>query len=258
MVQQTKGQAAKTSEQADGQLDTVMHEARVFAPPAQFVAQAQIKSLADYEKLWNEAAADIEKFWGQLAGELHWFEPFTKVLDWNEPFAHWFVGGKTNASYNCLDAHLELGHAQQGRHHLGRRAGRAAHAHLSRTAPRSLQIRQRLEKVGPQSRRRRLDLHADDARAGHCHAGLCPHRRGALGHLRRLFQRSDCRPQQRRQGQAGHHGRCRLASRPAVAAQSQRRCRAGQIARPSSTASCSAVSATPFTCRQAATIGGTI
>src|SRR6185437_14887294 len=40
------------------------------------------------------------------AAELHWFKPFDKVLEWNEPFAKWFVGGKTNASYNCLDAHL--------------------------------------------------------------------------------------------------------------------------------------------------------
>ncbi len=100
------GKAEKISEKSDGQLDTVMHEDRVFAPTAEFAAKARIKSPADYEKLWNDAAADVEKFWGQLASELHWFEPFTKVLNWNEPFAHWFVGGKTNASYNCLDAHL--------------------------------------------------------------------------------------------------------------------------------------------------------
>ena len=43
---------------------------------------------------------------GRLAGELHWFRPFDKVLEWNEPDARWFVGGQTNVSYNCLDAHL--------------------------------------------------------------------------------------------------------------------------------------------------------
>ena len=42
-----------------------------------------------------------------MASELHWFEPFQKVLQWDEPFAHWFVGGKTNISYNCLDIHLQ-------------------------------------------------------------------------------------------------------------------------------------------------------
>jgi acetyl-CoA synthetase len=92
--------------QSGGQLDTVMQESRLFPPPAEFVRQAQIKSLADYEQLWNEANNDIEAFWGKQAKDLHWFEPYQKVLDWKEPFAKWFVGGKTNASYNCLDAHL--------------------------------------------------------------------------------------------------------------------------------------------------------
>jgi acetyl-CoA synthetase len=89
-----------------GQLDSVMQEERRFAPPAEFAAKARIKSLAEYERMWNEAAANIEKFWGDLAGELHWFAPYSKVLEWNEPFARWFVGGKTNVSYNCLDSHL--------------------------------------------------------------------------------------------------------------------------------------------------------
>jgi acetyl-CoA synthetase len=94
------------SKQSGGQLDTVMQETRVFPPVKQFVERAAINSLAAYEKMWNDAAADIEGFWGKLAGELHWFQPFTKVLDWKEPDARWFVGGKTNVSYNCLDAHL--------------------------------------------------------------------------------------------------------------------------------------------------------
>ena len=90
-----------------GQIDTVMQEKRVFPPPAQFAARARIKSLDDYQELWNHAAADPPKFWAELAREdLHWFTPFTKALDWNEPFANWFVGGKTNVSYNCLDRNL--------------------------------------------------------------------------------------------------------------------------------------------------------
>ena len=91
---------------AGGQLDTVMQETRVFPPPKEFAKQASIGSLAEYEKLWNEAAGDIEGFWGKLASELHWFEPFRQVLDWQEPDARWFVGGQTNVSFNCLDAHL--------------------------------------------------------------------------------------------------------------------------------------------------------
>ena len=92
--------------ESSGQLDTVMNEARKFPPPPDFTATARISSMGQYEALWKEAAADIETFWGTLASELHWFKPFDKILDWQEPFAKWFVGGKTNASYNCLDVHL--------------------------------------------------------------------------------------------------------------------------------------------------------
>jgi acetyl-CoA synthetase len=95
---------------ASGGLDSVMQEKRLFAPPAEFAKRARIKSLADYQSLWDEAAADPAKFWADLAREeLHWFKPFDEALVWEEPFAQWFAGGKTNASYNCLDLHLAKG-----------------------------------------------------------------------------------------------------------------------------------------------------
>ena len=98
------------AQSSTGQLDTVMQERRVFPPPVEFSARARIKSMDEYQRLWDEAAADPPAFWAKLAKEeLHWFEPFTKALEWNEPFAKWFVGGKTNASYNCLDKHVADG-----------------------------------------------------------------------------------------------------------------------------------------------------
>ena len=89
-----------------GQIVHVLKEDRLFPPPAEFAAKARIGSLPEYEKLWNEAAADLPAFWGRLAGELHWFRPYDKVLQWDMPFAQWFVHGQTNVSYNCLDVHL--------------------------------------------------------------------------------------------------------------------------------------------------------
>ncbi|MEW4451629.1 acetate--CoA ligase [Bremerella sp. JC817] len=90
-----------------GQIDNVMHESRLFPPSEEFASKAQIKSIEDYEKIWNEAKADLPAFWDKFAKEeLHWFEPYTEVLQWNCPDAKWFVGGKTNVSYNCLDRHL--------------------------------------------------------------------------------------------------------------------------------------------------------
>jgi len=95
---------------AGGGIDTVMQEKRLFPPPKEFAVKARIKSLDEYQKLWDQAASDPPKFWADLArSELHWFQPFEKPLVWNEPFAQWFVGGKTNASYNCLDRNLAAG-----------------------------------------------------------------------------------------------------------------------------------------------------
>ncbi|MEN1678658.1 MAG: acetate--CoA ligase [Planctomycetota bacterium] len=97
-----------------GHLDTVMHEDRLFTPPAEFSAAARVKSAEEYQALWDKAAADPPAFWAELAREeLHWFEPFTETLRWDEPNAQWFVGGKTNASYNCVDKHVAEGRGEK-------------------------------------------------------------------------------------------------------------------------------------------------
>jgi len=97
-----------------GQIDTVMHESRLFPPSAEFASKARIKSLDEYQALWDQAKADPPAFWAELAREeLHWFEPFTEAMVWNEPDAQWFVGGKTNVSYNCLDRNIEQGHGDR-------------------------------------------------------------------------------------------------------------------------------------------------
>jgi len=113
MSQSGSSSSSSSTGSSSEQLSSVMTESRLFPPPAEFSARAQFKSLADYEKVWNEAAADTEKFWGDMAGELHWFKPFKKILEWKEPVAQWFVGGQTNASYNCLDAHLNTWRANK-------------------------------------------------------------------------------------------------------------------------------------------------
>ena len=95
------------AEEKSGQIVNVMKESRLFPPPKEFSEKARISSMEQYEELWKEANENNEEFWGKLAEELHWFKPFDKVLQWDEPVAKWFVGGETNVSYNCLDAHLD-------------------------------------------------------------------------------------------------------------------------------------------------------
>ena len=88
-------------------ITSVLHENRVFRPSKAFAERAHIKSLAQYQKLYNESVRSPDKFWGKHAkDELVWFKPFTKVLQWKEPFARWFIGGRLNVSFNCLDRHL--------------------------------------------------------------------------------------------------------------------------------------------------------
>jgi acetyl-CoA synthetase len=87
-------------------IESVLQEERVFPPPPAFAAEAHIKSEAELDALRAEASADPEAFWARMAEELHWFKKWDTVLKWNPPHAEWFVGGKINISYNCLDRHL--------------------------------------------------------------------------------------------------------------------------------------------------------
>ena len=87
-------------------IESVLKEDRVFEPPKDFSAKAHIKNLQEYEALYQQALDDPEGFWADMAKELDWFKPWEKVLEWNPPFAKWFVGGRTNIAHNCLDRHL--------------------------------------------------------------------------------------------------------------------------------------------------------
>ena len=88
-------------------IESVLQEHRVFPPSEDFVRRAHIKSQAEYLELYRESVDSPEKFWGRQAkAELVWFKPWTKVLEWQAPFAKWFVGGQLNVSFNCLDRHL--------------------------------------------------------------------------------------------------------------------------------------------------------
>lgn len=88
-------------------IESVLHEERVFPPPESFSKQAHIKSWEELEKMRSEALADPEAFWARMAEELHWFKKWDTVLKWDPPHAEWFGGGKINISYNCLDRHLQ-------------------------------------------------------------------------------------------------------------------------------------------------------
>jgi acetyl-CoA synthetase len=83
-------------------IDTMFLEERRYPPSPEFAAQANAKP-----EIYDEP---FEAFWEREAHErVTWFEPFTQLLDWQLPYAKWFLGGKLNVAYNCLDRHVEAG-----------------------------------------------------------------------------------------------------------------------------------------------------
>jgi acetyl-CoA synthetase len=104
------------AETADNEhFDSILNETREFPPPADFAAKAHVSGMAAYRELYRRSIEEPDAFWAEVAGELDWFAPWTKVLDWQAPHAKWFVDGKLNLCHNCVD-----------RHALGKRAEKTA------------------------------------------------------------------------------------------------------------------------------------
>jgi len=84
-----------------------MSEERSYSPSPEFAQRAHVRGMDGYRELYRRAQEQPSQFWGELAEkELFWFEKWSQVIDWKPPFVKWFVGGKTNVSYNCIDRHL--------------------------------------------------------------------------------------------------------------------------------------------------------
>ena len=98
---------ATTPTKTSTDIDSILHEDRKFECPEEFRKHAHIKSLDEYEGIYRESVNDPEGFWGNVANDLHWFKKWDRVLEWNCPWAKWFVGGQINLSYNCLDLHVQ-------------------------------------------------------------------------------------------------------------------------------------------------------
>ncbi|MDQ2951357.1 MAG: acetate--CoA ligase [Chloroflexota bacterium] len=98
---------------AEAALETFSQEDRRFPPPPLFVAHATANDPAIYER----AAKDLEGFWAEQARQLSWRKPFTKVLEWETPYAKWFLGGELNVSENCLDRHVKGGKGTKVAYH---------------------------------------------------------------------------------------------------------------------------------------------
>ena len=94
-------------------IENLFSEGRTFPPPDEFKAEALVTD----RSLHEQAERDLEGFWAEQAERLHWMKPWERVLDWDLPFAKWFVGGQLNVSDNCLDRHVEAGGGDKVAYH---------------------------------------------------------------------------------------------------------------------------------------------
>ena len=88
------------------EFDPHVLDEKAVPPPEEFRKRARVRSLEQYREMYERAEREPEAFWGEQAKMIDWFEPPTKVLEWDFPHAKWFTGGKLNVAYNCLDRHL--------------------------------------------------------------------------------------------------------------------------------------------------------
>ena len=94
-------------------IENLFSEGRTFPPPDDFKADALVTD----RSLHEQAEQDLEGFWAEQAERLRWMKPWDRVLEWDLPFAKWFVGGQLNVSDNCLDRHVDAGGGDKVAYH---------------------------------------------------------------------------------------------------------------------------------------------
>ena len=225
----------------DREIDNLLLEERRFPPPPEFAAQANAQP-----EIYDE---DFEAFWEREGRErVTWFEPFTKLLEWEQPYAKWFLGGKLNIAYNCVDRHVERGLGDkvaffwEGEAEGERRA--ITYSDLLREV---VKCANALKALGVRKGNAGRDLHGDGARGADRDARLRAARSTAHRRLRRLLGGVAWRPAAGHGVRGADHTGRGLAARHDGAAEAHRRRGDGGVPDGESTLSCSAAPAA--TCR---------
>ena len=129
-------------------IESVLHEDRKFPPSPEFSAAAHISSEEQYLEMWNRAKDDPAGFWGGLAREnIDWFQDFEATMEGEMPETKWFVGGKTNACYNCVDRHVTTWRKNKAAIIWEGGTWRSAGSHVRRSASRSVEVCQRAQEA---------------------------------------------------------------------------------------------------------------
>ena len=223
-------------------IESLLAEGRTFPPPDGFAeARADHRRGGLRRGRRRRRGASGRSQAGDL---LDWYEPWHTVLEWDLPFAKWFVGGKLNVVVQLPRPPRRRRPRRPGRLPLGGRAGRHPHHHLRAAARRRVPPRQRAQGARRPQGRPRQHLPGHGARAADVAARVRAHRRAALRRLRRLLVRLAARPHQRRRGEGAHHRRRRVAARQRRARSRRPPTRRSPTARRSRRCSCCAAPST--------------
>ena len=159
-------------------IDTLYLEERRYKPDPDFARQAN--ATPDIYK------QEFEEFWTEEGRErITWLQPFDKLYEWKPPYSKWYLGGRLNVCYNCVDRHVENGQGEKVAYFW--EGGPARAHHVLAPAERGGALRQRAEKARRQERRPGRHLHGHGPRAAGRDAGLRAHRRAFHGRLRGLL-----------------------------------------------------------------------
>ena len=209
-----------SEESSGGTLSNLSREERRFEPPAELAENANLK-----QEAYDRAAADPEAFWAEQAERLDWDQKWDRVLDWDDPpFAKWFVGGRINAAYNCVDRHVANGLGDRvAINWVGEPEDDTRTVTYAELKDEVCKAANALTDLGVAEGRPGRDLHADDPRDRRRDAGLRTDRGAAHGGLRRLLLRRARVPGRRLRRQGDHHLRRRLPPRLGLRPQAGRR-----------------------------------
>ena len=222
-------------------IESLLAEGRTFPPSDEFKKTALVTG-AD---VYDEAEVDFEGFWARQATALDWFEDWHTVLEWDLPFAKWFVGGKLNVAYNCLDRHVTAGHGDQVAYLWEGEPGDTRTITYSQLLDDVSRLANALKSLGVQRGDRVCIYLGMVPELPMASARVRSHRRAPLGRVRRLLVRLTARSHQRRRGEGRDHRRRCVEAGPGRPAEAHDRRTRSPIARRSRR--CSSSSARPRT-----------
>ncbi len=163
---------------AEEKIVAMSEDKQIYEPSDAVKLKAYIKNMDEYRKLYQRSTTDLKGFWGECAEQLDWYKKWDKILEWdfNKPEVKWFLGGKLNASYNCLDRHLNTWRSNKVALIWQGASRGEQNLYVSAAPLPRMQVCQCAEEVWSEEGGSSLHLSPHDPGTPDCYVSLCPDR----------------------------------------------------------------------------------